>query len=596
MKRRKLPISYDTETTGLDWHGRDYMFTFSTCTKAGKTEVHRLDDPRTEAVARRRLNEIWSDENRDLPKIMHNAKFDLGMTEKFLGRSLRGHEIHETMALGHILFNQHPHLSLDDLAYDFFGYTKDQDEALVPYLASEFAYRDVPPEVLDPYQRADAERTMLLYLGFYPKVVDGGYDEIYDMERELVWTTMDITRRGVMIDRDACVKTIEWCNDEASKALAEFRAITGIPTSSPAKADQLATILYKRLGFPILARTKTGRPSTRKTVLRELFEQTKHPIFETIFKFRSYSRGESIIAGYVDRAGSDDLLHPNINPYQAATSRESCTNPNLQNVEVEGKLLNPYPVPARRCFRPKPGYVNFHLDYKGLQARIFTDYSQDKEFMAILNAGGDMHAAAAEEFLGARFMGERDTAIRKTLRDASKNGNFCVAFGGGMKKLALTLGLTQDECSPGYDRYKRRFPGLAELNKLDTQFVKEHGYVITTFGRKLSLPRSKPYMGTVYRVQGAEAGIAKRAQNRVNAYLRKATSNEVGIILPVHDELIIECPTKRMKDIQPILAEVDRLMTEFPEFGVPLAVDTKISVRLWAEKTPYPPKPRRKTR
>ncbi len=584
MKIRKKPISYDTETTGLKRWGRDYMFTYSTCDWNGKTDVQRFDDG---PEARKRLEWIWSDENKDLPKIMHNARFDIGMTEKFLGRSLRGHEIHETMALGHILFNKHPGHGLDNLAFDFFGYTKDQDKVLEPYLASEFAYRDVPAEVLDPYQRADAERTMLLYQGFRPKVHEGGYDEIYGMEQQLVWTTNDICRRGVMLDERKAKKLINWCHVESEKALTDFRAITGIPNSNPNKALELGRILFEDMGFPIRKRTKKGKPSTVKSILRALYEETKHPIFEAIMKYRSYSKGVAMIQGYIEGADDDWMLHPNINPYGADTGRESCSNPNLQNVAKAGALLNPFPVPARRCFRPRPGYVNFHLDYKGLQAGIFTGRSQDVEFMKILRAGGDMHDAAAIEFLGDRYINELDTIIKKMLRDASKNGNFCVAFGGGMPQLAKTLGLTPEEMEPGYRRYKNRFRGLVELNRKDMAFVREHGYVLTSFGRKLSLSRSKPYMGTVYAVQGDEAGIAKRAQNRVNAYLMEVTSDEAGIILPVHDEIIIEWPRKRLKDAPEILRKVCELMTDFPQINVPLSVDIQKTTTDWAHKKNY---------
>ena len=561
------------------------MFTYSTCDWNGKTDVQRLDD--TTGEARRKLEWIWSDENKDLPKIMHNARFDIGMTEKLLGRSLRGHTIHETMALGHILYNTHPGLGLDKLAFDFFGYPTEQDSALEPYLSSEFAYRDVPPEVLDPYQRADAERTMMLFQGFRPKVAKGGFDEIYAMEQALVWTTNDICRRGVMLDRKKAVKLIDWCREQADVALAEFRAITGLPTSNPESPKQLAHILYDQMGLPILKRTPKGSPSTDKFVLGDLREQTGHAIFDTILRYRSYSGGMSTIQSYIDLSDADDWLHPNINPYGAVTSRESCSNPNLQNVAKDGVLLNPFPVPARRCFRPKPGYVNFHIDYKGLQASIFTGRSQDQEFLKILLAGGDMHEAAAVEFLADRFTSITDKVQKKTLRNASKNGNFCVAFGGGIKKLARCLGLTVEEMQPGYNRYKARFPGLAALNRKDSEFVRANGFVLTSFGRMLSLSRGKPYAGTVTAVQGDEAGIAKRAQNRVNEYLREATSDEAGIILPIHDELVIEWPRKRLSDAPGILREVCNLMTDFPQINVPLAVDVKISTSDWAHKRNY---------
>jgi len=441
--------------------------------------------------------------------------------------------------------------------------------------------------VMDPYQRADAERTMLLFKGFYPRVIREGYGEIYETERRLAWTTLAIEERGVMVDRTRCLETMDWLRRAAEGALAEFRGITGITGSSPSKALELAHILFEKMGFPSGKRTKGGGRSTDKFVLMELRERTRHPIFDAIFKHRSYSRGVKTLAGYLDLCDGDDVIHPSIHPYQAATGRAGCSKPNLFNVETEGRLVNPFPIPARRAFRPKPGCVNFHLDYKGIQARIFIDHSKDPEFLRILREGGDPHEAAAEEFYGERFKGECDPARRKNMRDAAKNGNFGVAFGAAAVKLALILGLSPAEAEPGYRRYKARFPGLAELNRCDSDFVREYGFVLTTFGRKLSLPRSKPYVGTVYVTQGDEAGIMKRAENRVHEYLERATGGEAGIILPIYDELIIEWPRARLGEASACLRDVVALMTDFPQFGVPLKVKVEISTREWTRKKPY---------
>ena len=77
----------------------------------------------------------------------------------------------------------------------------------------------------------------------------------------------------------------------------------------------------------------------------------------------------------------------------------------------------------------------------------------------------------------------------------------------------------------------------------------------------------------------------KRAQNRVHRYLEDATGGEVGIILPIHDEIVIEYPRERLKDLQDILGSIRDLMVDFPMFNVPLEVDGKISTSSWAKAT-----------
>ena len=79
----------------------------------------------------------------------------------------------------------------------------------------------------------------------------------------------------------------------------------------------------------------------------------------------------------------------------------------------------------------------------------------------------------------------------------------------------------------------------------------------------------------------------KRAQNRVDEYLLVATSDEAGVILPIHDELIIEWPRKRLGEAKGCLREVVRRMVDFPMFSVPFEVDVQVSTREWPSKKPF---------
>ena len=82
-------------------------------------------------------------------------------------------------------------------------------------------------------------------------------------------------------------------------------------------------------------------------------------------------------------------------------------------------------------------------------------------------------------------------------------------------------------------------------------------------------------------IQGGGAGIVKRGQNRVHHYLQEATGGEVGIILPIHDEIIIEYPRNRLKDRMDILPGIVKRMVDFPQLRVPLEVEIKVSTSDW---------------
>jgi len=585
----KTLLTYDTETTGLYRHDGDEMFAFSTCNKNpdgyGTTAVHRLDPPKARARASQaRLDAIWSDTGkRRYAKVMHNARFDLGMTEKRLGRSLRGHEIHETMALSHIFQNLLPTHKLEYLGWELFGYDRKFDAPAHKYLNSERGMLDCPEEVLTPYQVADAERTHLLMHFFLPRIAQEGLQEVYDMERRLVWTTLTIEDRGVVVNRARCREMAEHYMKEADLARERFRTIAGYGVN-PGSAKQLQYLLFKKMGFPVVKLTKKAKqPSTDAEALEALIQQTNHPIFAAILQIKAYSKAADVFAGYLDVSDDDGVIHPSIHPYAAKTGRESCSRPNLHNVSKETTRNVRYPVPARRVFKPKPGFVNFMLDYSGIEARILAHMSGDEGVIKIFQEGGDFHAVASEIFYGDMFRNATGAA-RKSLRDAGKNGDFRIGYGGGEDKLGGTIGIEQSLGVAAYRRFKARFPKYTNLNKRQAKEVRECGFVTTAFGRPLCVPADKAFAGTNYDSQGTAAGILKRAQNRIDEYF--GTSEE-GMVLPIHDELWIQWPRKRLREAKGMLRDVIAMMVDFPQISVPLEVEVKICTSDWNSAKEY---------
>ncbi|HJV05009.1 MAG TPA: DNA polymerase, partial [Actinomycetota bacterium] len=112
--------------------------------------------------------------------------------------------------------------------------------------------------------------------------------------------------------------------------------------------QQLAVILFERLGLPVLKRTIKGRaPSTEADVLEKLRDQ--HPIVDSLLRYRELAKLKST---YLDAlpplVGDDGRLHTTFNQVGAATGRLSSVNPNLQNIPVRGEVGRQ----IRRAFVP----------------------------------------------------------------------------------------------------------------------------------------------------------------------------------------------------------------------------------------------------
>jgi DNA polymerase-1 len=577
-------IALDTETSGLNLLAGKELFSFSEANEDGESQVFRLD---TSEVARLQNLQRLSKNFKTHTPIMHNAGFDLRASERILNEDLAFKvSFHDTSIQSHILRNNHPSHRLKDLAYELAGFPKDDERKIKQFLKGKDPdYSKVPESIMTPYQHNDAQRTMLLHLFFYPKILaNKKWLSEYEMELALVPVNMRIEEAGVCIDPKEIQLIIMENQTKMDLALDNLESFTG-ERINPDKTEHVKRLLFDYLKYPILKEhiTPTGAPSTDKETIADLKLINTHPILEELLKYRAYAHGKRILKSYLRLADNDNKIHPSIHTNGAATSRESSSNPNLQNIEKEGVLLNPYPTPARRCFVPEPEHVLFFIDYAGIEMRLLVFYSREPSLLKICRSGGDMHEPASIVFYGDRFK-NADKLLKKSLRGAAKNMNFAIPYDAGWLVVAVGLGLSKEEGYKVYQLYRREFPKLSGLNRIITKEVRERGYIDTTFGRRLYIPEEEAFTGTNYLIQGTAAGIMKRAQPRVYDYLR---GSDVKIIMPIHDELVLQWPRRLLAEARPMLNEIRERMIDFPEFDLPLEVEVQYSTINWAMKKEF---------
>jgi len=574
------PIAYDVETTGLRMWNESKMFAYSTYDEDDNYSVVRVDGSRQRVKNNtRRLKKFWADES--IIPVMHNAKFDLSFTGAFLQEEAWERPFHDTMVMAHIIRNDHPSHGLKQLAWELFGIPQDDEEDVAKYVKKHKNYQRVPEEIMDRYQHLDAYRTILLFCAFWPKIQENPqWLEIYNNEIELIRTTIAMEKRGILLNIKEARKLMAELNAEVKQINADLSESTG-RMISVSKAVDIQWLLFQHLGYkPVKFTGKSAQPSIDKEVIAQIkLEDPDRPELDQIIKFRSYQNGAARVRSYIDLAGNDHAIHPNIKCNGAkATGRESCSDPNLQNVDSEGKLLNPFPVPLRRVFSPREGYVNIHIDYSGIEFRINVHYSNEPEIIQIFADGGDIHSISRDEIWFRGVEGDP-----KMHRNASKNANFGIAFGAAVDKTAQVLGFSIEEMMPRYYAYKERWPRLCSMAQDVISWVEGHGYIDTEFGRRLQVPMSAAYRGVNYRTQGTAAGILKRAQNRVHRYLQEHIP-DARLLLPIHDEIVLEYPTSESQHMDDHLRAMRLLMIDFPMIRVPLEVEAEIATTSWAEK------------
>lgn len=590
-------ISFDTETTALDPYRGGRIFAWSTCTEDGEVEVERFgedfdDCDTTYDLSKHRLQQLFYDTS--IAKVCHNFHFDYAMALTS-GYTIPSDTVwHCTLLICQLLNNLEPSNGLDDLAFKYGGYPMDQDQPIEVAARIYGSYEKIPKKMMRDYQHADAERCMLLFKTFFPYIQrDPKLYAEYINEIETVKTTIRMEMRGIMVCEDETLKLKKWLEDELVKVQIDTMELVPYPINlnSP---SQVVKLLYEDLKWPVIEMNKSGKaPSTDKDTLENLrksqveFNMPQHAVdvLDLILRQRSYTKGLGMIQSYIE-ASENWILHPHINTNEARTGRESSENPNMQNISKDAALKTRYPVPSRKCFRARPGYILFLIDYSGIEMRLAVQATGSARLIALLEDDFDFHDACAKSFYGERYL-KADDKLKKILRSAAKNGRFAMLYGAGILQVARTLGLTLAEAKAGVERDKIEFPEFYDMMDDCIAFARKYGYIETFFGRKLMVNTKQAYIATDYKIQGSAAALFKRAQVRVDRYFREVWNDEIAIWLPVHDELIFELPRYLYPQRDRILKNVINIMLDHSEITVKLNAEVKQSTYTWADAKKY---------
>ncbi len=600
--------SFDVETTGLSCYHDARIFSYSIGhDDTERMEVQRLDSE-NEGENRHgwdRLRDFMLDSS--IVKVAHNCKFELSFLHAHDIEIADGTVWHDTMIMSQLLRNLSPSHALDWLVWRFGGdpdgsMAKADKAVEVATKANGKRYDLVDKELMTTYQVNDAIRPLLLYHVMYPKIcADKRLHADYLNEMALIASTQRMESFGLALDYENMEKLREDLLDKLEKVRDEAYALLGEYVNLGSDTV-VARLLYSRYRMPILALTDSGVPSTDKDVILALMVEHDNALLPLILKHRSYTKGLASIRSYTKHVDKRGLIHPNINTNHARTGRESSSSPNLQNVNNNSAEKNPYPVPLRCCIRARPKAFLCFVDYSGIELRLIVNETGELELIQMLKADpdADLHHPTVECFMMPEpyvFKGDKiwETGVAaacalraddykryKTLRRAYKNTGFCIAYGGGTGKVAFTLAKRVDEIRVGDANYRTRFPRINEFTTSIVERVRRKKFVETAFGRKLYVPLDKAYSGSNYLIQGTAAGILKRAQVRVDAWLKRETNDRVRLVLPIHDELVIHYPREMLSERDSILTEVSRIMCDMPEIAVPLRTEWKITATDWA--------------
>lgn len=601
-------FSFDTETTGLDPYTGARIFCYSLFSNKGEN-IWLPKTPKTTQW----IMDLLADPDKVV--VTQNGKYDFKMLtfEGWDLDDLRA-EYHDTLAMGVILDEYSPH-DLGYMVQRWLGVpvsTKTTCEDWLSKNQRAFStehgrpanFSDIPHDILVPYSRWDAEHT--LKLAYYLKTpINKDFHELYRTECELILGTIEMERRGLLLDldrtrelMDAATADLEWIEKQLCKVVGRPFIIQG----SGSKKDTLDAIT-KDLEWPIRAVTPKGNPKLDEFGLLSYLDQTlahivreyseKLPVREYIEKFKSESHDlrqlfvplmlkwrelRKMVNTYYEpflQKAVDGVIHGRFNSLTAITGRFSSSNPNLQNIP---RILGP-----RQCFKVRPGFVNFYYDFDQVEMKLFIHYAKDEKLKQALADGVDLHLQTATEIFDKPM-----DQISKEERKKAKSTNFGILYGSGKDTLAETLtkmGIptTSQEAGVYLERYHRAKPSVRRIMSRCKAELARQGFVRNEFGRRFRVPMDRSYKALNALIQGCSADIMKRAMVRIRKYLKRHQCRS-QIIMTIHDEVVLEIHKSELY----LVPKIRRLMeADAPLFWVPITCGMDFTLSYWSEKIPY---------
>lgn len=157
------------------------------------------------------------------------------------------------------------------------------------------------------------------------------------------------------------------------------------------------------------------------------------------------------------------------------------------SIQANDKSVNVQQLPAteetRAAFVPEKGHLLIDCDYGDQEGHVFTELSNDKEWIAFYNDPNqrDGHSFVAKMCFPKDLDGvaEKDVKkVRKDLRDLAKKARFCFNYNGQAPTMATNCNIPVDFATEIYNNYFKRFNGIASYFKVQKRDMWNRGYIL----------------------------------------------------------------------------------------------------------------------
>ena len=528
-------------------------------------------------LVRERLTPVLADAR--TRKVGHNLKYDLVVLRE-AGLPVAG-PLFDTMIAAFVADPTRMSYGMDKLVAGLLNHHMIPISELIGRGRDQLNMEQVPVDHVAEYAAEDADYTWRLKELFEPQLAPGGVDSLFfETEMPLVTVLTDMEHHGISIDVEFLQAMGRRMATRLSALTDEVHEAAGLAFNLDSP-KQLGEVLFDKLNFRVVRRTKTAR-STDAETLETLARETEHPLPKLLLEYRELQklRGTYVDALPAARSRRTGRVHTSYHQTGAVTGRLSSSEPNLQNIPVRTELGRE----IRRAFVPRGSdELLIVADYSQVELRVLAHYCQDEALIQAFVEDRDIHAFVAAEVNGVVL-----DEVTKEMRARAKAVNFGIIYGQTAFGLSQTTGLSRGDAQAFIDAYFGRYPRIRAFIDQCSSDAKRDGFVQTIQGRRRPIPdiNSRNRMARVRAerlavntvIQGSAADLIKTAMIRLHTRIADERL-PLRMLLQVHDELVCEAPRESAETMAGIIRDE---MAGAMELRVPLKVDVACGAN-WLE-------------
>ena len=495
------------------------------------------------------------------PKLLigHNIKFDLMFVSHALQKKIAPKvfdtELAARLIEGNRKGTEEGFYSLKSVAQRYLGISMDKGEQKSRW------YRSLSQEQVK-YCLQDVEIPLRLYEVQQKFIEKNGLQRAAQLEFDCVPAVAALSLNGVPFDVKSAAGVFESLNKESEDILREL-------PFNPHSTQQILEY-FGTQNIHIAAANKETLPLV------------DHPAAQKTMDYRKLYRYTDFVKKWIENT-ENGRIYANFHQIGAETGRFSCSDPNVQQVPRMSRL--------RQLFRASDGYVFADCDWAGVELRIMAQLSKDPKMREVFTREKDLHIITA-----AALSNKPEEAITKdsSERQLAKAVNFGLIYGMGpdrfrlYAKTSFDVNLSKAEAEKAkkvffnlYREIKTYHRTIAEwpsetycLPEGERQMIA----VRCASGRvRLFEPSVNYFTNAVnHPDQGTGADMLKEALTRLHR------DTDYRIVLPVHDEILLEVPEgeaqKAKEVLKTIMLDVERKYVTV----VPAEAEAKIGPT-WAD-------------